>query len=88
MRELAEARGLDLDASWAYSDSASDLPMLRAVGHPVAVNPDRELALVAEAQGWQVMRFETLGRRLKLAAAVTAAAAAATAGRAALSTAR
>ena len=47
MREIAEARGLDLDASWAYSDSESDLPMLRAVGHPVAVNPDRELALVA-----------------------------------------
>ena len=40
-----EARGLDLEASWAYSDSESDLPMLRAVGHPVAVNPDRELAL-------------------------------------------
>ncbi len=45
--------------------------MLRAVGHPVAVNPDRELALVARAHGWEIMRFETLGRRLKLAAAVT-----------------
>jgi HAD superfamily hydrolase (TIGR01490 family) len=91
MREIAEARGLDLEASWAYSDSESDLPMLRAVGHPVAVNPDRELALVARAQGWEVMRFETLGRRLKVAAAVTAAAAAAAAGGAArirLSTAR
>ena len=89
MRELAEARGLDLEASWAYSDSGSDLPMLRAVGHPVAVNPDRELALVARAQGWEVMRFETLGRRLKVAAAVTAAAAAAGgAARIRLSTAR
>jgi HAD superfamily hydrolase (TIGR01490 family) len=89
MRELAEARGLDLEASWAYSDSESDLPMLRAVGHPVAVNPDRELALVARAQGWEVMRFETLGRRLKVAAAVTAAAAAAGgAARIRLSTAR
>jgi HAD superfamily hydrolase (TIGR01490 family) len=91
MREIAEARGLDLEASWAYSDSESDLPMLRAVGHPVAVNPDRDLALVARAQGWEVMRFETLGRRLKVAAAVTAAAAAAAAGGAArirLSTAR
>jgi phosphoserine phosphatase len=83
MQELAEARGLDLEASWAYSDSASDLPMLRAVGHPVAVNPDRELAMVARSLGWEIMRFETLGRRLKLVAAVTAAAAAATAGRAA-----
>jgi HAD superfamily hydrolase (TIGR01490 family) len=89
MRELAGARGLELAASWAYSDSVSDLPMLRAVGNPVAVNPDRELALVARAHGWEVMRFETLGRRLKLAAALTAAAA--TAGGAArirLSTAR
>jgi phosphoserine phosphatase len=77
MRELAEARGLDLGESWAYSDSGSDLPMLRAVGHPVAVNPDRELAMIARAHGWEVMRFETLGRRLKVAAAVTAAAAAA-----------
>jgi HAD superfamily hydrolase (TIGR01490 family) len=89
MRELAEARGLDLEASWAYSDSESDLPMLRAVGHPVAVNPDRELALVARTQGWEIMRFETLGRRLKVAAAVTAAAAAAGgAARIRLSTAR
>jgi HAD superfamily hydrolase (TIGR01490 family) len=83
MRELAAARGLDLAVSWAYSDSISDLPMLRAVGHPVAVNPDRELALIARANGWEVLRFETLGRRLKVAAAVTAAAAAATAGHAA-----
>jgi HAD superfamily hydrolase (TIGR01490 family) len=81
MRELADARGLDLAESWAYSDSASDLPMLHAVGHPVAVNPDRELALVARTHGWEIMRFETLGRRLKLAAVLTAAAAAATAGR-------
>jgi HAD superfamily hydrolase (TIGR01490 family) len=77
MRELAGARGLDLESSWAYSDSESDLPMLRAVGHPVAVNPDRELTMVARAYGWEIMRFETLGRRLKLAAVVTAAAAAA-----------
>jgi len=76
MREIAEARGLDLDASWAYSDSESDLPMLHAVGHPVAVNPDPGLARVARAQGWEVVRFETLGRRLKIAgAALTAAAA-------------
>jgi HAD superfamily hydrolase (TIGR01490 family) len=84
MQELAAARGLDLSDSWAYSDSSSDLPMLEAVGNPVAVNPDRELALVARQRGWQVMRFETLGRSLKVAAAVTAgAAAAATVGRAA-----
>jgi HAD superfamily hydrolase (TIGR01490 family) len=72
MRELAEERGIDLDESWAYSDSASDLPMLRAVGHPVAVNPDAELGRVAREEGWDVMTFETLGRRLKVAAAFVA----------------
>jgi HAD superfamily hydrolase (TIGR01490 family) len=76
MRELAAAEGIDLARSWAYSDSASDLPMLQAVGHPVVVNPDAELARVAREEGWDVMRFETLGRSLKLAAALTAAAAA------------
>src|SRR5439155_3671653 len=39
MREVAEREGVDLDASYAYSDSESDLPMLRAVGHAVVVNP-------------------------------------------------
>ena len=43
MRELAAAEGIDLAASYAYSDSESDLPMLRTVGHPVVVNPDAEL---------------------------------------------
>lgn len=75
MRELAEAHDLDLGASHAYSDSSSDLPMLRAVGHPVAVNPDRELARAAAQEGWEVLRFETLGRRLKVAAAFAAVAA-------------
>jgi hypothetical protein len=55
--------------------------MLRAVGHPVAVNPDSELARVARAEGWEVMHFETLGRRLKVAAALVAMAAAGAAGR-------
>jgi len=82
MRELAEARGLDLEASWAYSDSGSDLPMLRAVGHPVAVNPDAPLARVAREEGWEVLRFETLGRRLKVAAAFVAFTAVGGAGRA------
>jgi HAD superfamily hydrolase (TIGR01490 family) len=74
MRELAAAEGIDLGRSWAYSDSASDLPMLRAVGHPVVVNPDSELARVAREEGWDVMRFETLGRRLKVLAALGATA--------------
>ena len=55
--EVAERDGLDLDHCWAYSDSATDVPMLSAVGHPVAVNPDRELARVAAERGWLVERF-------------------------------
>jgi HAD superfamily hydrolase (TIGR01490 family) len=53
MRELAGLRGIDLAASYAYSDSATDLPMLEAVGHPVAVNADKELARVANERGWE-----------------------------------
>jgi HAD superfamily hydrolase (TIGR01490 family) len=74
IRSLAEREGIDLAASWAYSDSESDLPMLRLVGHPVAVNPDKELAQVARDEGWEVMRFERLGRRLRVASAATLAA--------------
>jgi HAD superfamily hydrolase (TIGR01490 family) len=55
--EVAAARGIDLAESWAYSDSATDEPMLRAVGHPVAVNPDRELSRLAAAEGWPVLTF-------------------------------
>ena len=81
MRELAEQAGLDLAASYGYSDSESDLPMLRAVGHPVAVNPDAALARVAREEGWDVMRFDRLGRRITGAAALVAAALVGTAGR-------
>ncbi len=55
--------------------------MLRAVGHPVAVNPDAELARLAAQEGWDVLRFETLGRRVKILAAIVAAAAAGSVGR-------
>ncbi len=75
MRAFAARHEIDLEESWAYSDSASDLPMLRAVGRPVAVNPDAELARIAADQGWQVMRFERLGRRLAIAGATLIAAA-------------
>ena len=44
IRELAETEGYDLSRSYAYSDSVTDLPMLEAVGHPYAVNPDRGAA--------------------------------------------
>ena len=70
MRTLAEREGISLADSYAYSDSESDLPMLRAVGHPVAVNPDKELSRIAKEEGWQVMTFETIGRRLVLGGAI------------------
>jgi len=73
--ELAAAEGIELATSYAYSDSESDLPMLRAVGNPVAVNPDTALARVARDAGWETLRFDTLHRRLKIAAAIVAAAA-------------
>src|SRR3954453_6677181 len=74
MRELAAEQGIDLEASYAYSDSESDLPMLRAVGHPVAVNPDSALARVARAEGWRIMRFDRLGPILKIGGAALAVA--------------
>jgi HAD superfamily hydrolase (TIGR01490 family) len=57
MRELAARDGLDLEASYAYSDSATDIPMLEAVGHPVAVNPDRALLRAAREREWEVRWF-------------------------------
>jgi phosphoserine phosphatase len=82
IRELADAQGYDLAQCYAYSDSESDLPMLRAVGHPVAVNPDATLARIAREENWEILRFDRLHRRLKIAAAALAAAAAGGAGRA------
>jgi HAD superfamily hydrolase (TIGR01490 family) len=70
METFAARHDIDLGASYAYSDSLSDLPMLRAVGNPVAVNPDPPLAAIAREEGWRTMRFERLGRRL-VAVAVT-----------------
>jgi HAD superfamily hydrolase (TIGR01490 family) len=75
IRDLAAREDIDLAASWAYSDSESDLPMLRAVGHPVAVNPDGPLARVAREEGWEILRFERLARRLRVGGAALAAAA-------------
>src|SRR5918999_4866274 len=69
IRQIAEREGIDLAESYAYSDSESDLPMMRAVGNPVAVNPDAALERLARAEGWRVMRFDKLGRRLRWGAA-------------------
>jgi phosphoserine phosphatase len=57
IRELADVVGYDLAGSYAYSDSVTDEPMLAAVGHPYAVNPDRELRRIAVSRGWPVLVF-------------------------------
>src|SRR5271170_4506696 len=75
MRQVAERDGIELASSYAYSDSESDLPMLRAVRHAVVVNPDAELRRIAAEEGWEVLHLDRLGRRLKLLAAVGLAAA-------------
>jgi phosphoserine phosphatase len=88
IRELATSQGYDLTRSYAYSDSITDLPMLEAVGHPYAVNPDRALRREAAARGWPVLVFsrpvalrrrvspEVSVRQLTLAAGVAATTAA------------
>jgi len=57
IRELARIRGYDLERSYGYSDSITDVPMLEAVGFPHVVNPDKELRKVAAERGWPVLVF-------------------------------
>jgi HAD superfamily hydrolase (TIGR01490 family) len=69
MHELAERRGYDLSSSFAYSDSITDVHMLEAVGHPHAVNPDKELRRVARERDWPILTFDrpvALGARVRL----------------------
>jgi HAD superfamily hydrolase (TIGR01490 family) len=64
IQEIAEWEGYEMALSYAYSDSASDLPMLEAVGHPVAVNPDGTLAREAHDRGWPIVIFSRRTRRM------------------------
>jgi HAD superfamily hydrolase (TIGR01490 family) len=57
VEELAAREGIDLAMSTAYSDSHTDLEFLEAVGHPVAVNPDRQLREIAGERGWPILTF-------------------------------
>jgi len=66
VRALAEREGLDLRRCTAYSDSANDIPMLTAVGHAVAVNPDAGLRAAAREHGWEVRDFRTGRKAAKL----------------------
>lgn len=65
--DLAQREGLDLRRCAAYSDSINDLPMLSAVGRPVAVNPDSALRRSAQAKGWEIRDFRT-GRKAAMVA--------------------
>ena len=69
VRELADIHGYDLERSYAYSDSVTDVHMLEAVGHPYAVNPDKDLRRIARERGWPILVFEkpvALRRRVRL----------------------
>jgi len=70
IRELAASRGYDLAECYAYSDSITDIPMLEAVGHPTAVNPDRALRREATERGWPIVTFDRpVSLRARLSAA-------------------
>ncbi len=80
IRALAAEKDIDLEGSYAYSDSATDLPMMEAVGNPVVVNPDKELRKIAEERDWPIVEFQrpvSLGdpRRVPLISGATVAAA-------------
>jgi HAD superfamily hydrolase (TIGR01490 family) len=79
VRALAEREGLDLSRCTAYSDSSNDVPMLTAVGHAVAVNPDTALREIARERGWDVRDFRT-GRKAAKIGVPAAAGAGALAG--------
>jgi HAD superfamily hydrolase (TIGR01490 family) len=58
IRGFADRYGYDLDGSYAYSDSSTDMPMLELVGHPTVINPDRALRREALSRGWPILTFE------------------------------
>jgi len=58
VKEIASSRSIDLTKSYAYGDSIQDADMLRCVGNPRVVNPDRRMARVAKQSGWQIMTWK------------------------------
>lgn len=67
MKDVAAQDGIDLEGSFAYTDSFTDMPMLEVVGNPIAVNPEKELREAAEANDWPILEFQrpvSLGPRV------------------------
>jgi HAD superfamily hydrolase (TIGR01490 family) len=62
---LAQERGISLDASYAYGDSANDIPMLSEVGHPVGINPDGRLRRYCRDRRWPIREFRDRQRAVK-----------------------
>jgi HAD superfamily hydrolase (TIGR01490 family) len=77
MRDLADRNDYDLSLCYSYSDSISDLPMMELVGHPVAVNPDGELADHARRRGWPIVIFSRTAKRVVAGTSAAAGAVAA-----------
>jgi HAD superfamily hydrolase (TIGR01490 family) len=76
VQQLAAEKGIDLEESHAYSDSKNDVPLLEAVGHAHAVNPDAELRRIARARGWPIQELRTRRRALLIGIPSTLGAAA------------
>jgi HAD superfamily hydrolase (TIGR01490 family) len=57
IQELARVHGFELEDCYSYSDSHNDIPLLQAVGHPCAINPDAILRIRAMAEGWPIHDF-------------------------------
>jgi phosphoserine phosphatase len=65
LNAYCEKNNNKLEDSWYYGDSISDLPALEAVGHPVCVNPDRQLRRKAAANGWKISRWNKNSNKIK-----------------------
>ncbi len=62
-KELTKELHLDLSKSYFYTDSAEDLPLMEIVGHPIAINPDKDLSALSYQNNWPVYRFDDQGRK-------------------------
>lgn len=66
VRKLAEENGWDLEKSYAYSDSITDLPLLETVGNPRVVNPDKELRIIAKIRNWEIIETKNIMKPKKI----------------------